>query len=77
MTILAGAFLIVAVLLSSTLSGVFGMVGGMALLWALLLMMPVATAIAVQGVLQLVANASRALFLRKWVAWRIIGFSIC
>jgi len=73
--ILTGAFLVVAVLLTSTLSGVFGMVGGMVLLWLLLLVMPVTTAIAVQGMLQLVANCSRAYFARAWMDWRIIGFS--
>lgn len=46
-------FLIAAVLLTSTLSGVFGMVGGMVLLWLLLLAFPVTTGIAVQGILQL------------------------
>lgn len=72
---LTGAFLIISVLLTSTLSGVFGMVGGMVLLWLLLLVMPVTTAIAVQGLLQLVANVSRAYFARNWIDWRIIGFS--
>lgn len=75
MTILTGAFLIVSVLITSTLSGVFGMVGGMLLLWVLLLLMPVTTAIAVQGLLQLVANCSRAYYARLWLDWRIIGFS--
>nr|WP_246505045.1 TSUP family transporter [Microvirga antarctica] len=70
-----GAFLVGAVLLTSTLSGVFGMVGGMLLLWMLLLIMPAATAIAVQGVLQLVANVSRAYLARAWIDWRIIRFS--
>jgi uncharacterized membrane protein YfcA len=51
------------------------MVGGMVLLWLMLLIMPVTTAIAVQGMLQLVANCSRAYFSRNWVDWRIIGFS--
>ena len=75
MAILTGAFLIVAVLLTSTLSGVFGMVGGMVLLWLLLLVMPVTTAIAVQGILQLVANCSRAYFSRAWMDWTIIAYS--
>ena len=75
MTILTGAFLIVSVLITSTLSGVFGMVGGMLLLWVLLLLMPVTTAIAVQGLLQLVANCSRAYYARLWLDWRIIGVS--
>lgn len=72
---MTGLYLIIAVLLTSTLSGVFGMVGGMVLLWFLLLAVPVTTAIAVQGILQLVANFSRAYFARTWMDWRIIGFS--
>lgn len=75
MPILTGLFLIVAVLLTSTLSGVFGMVGGMFLLWLLLLVMPVTTAIAVQGVIQLIANCSRAYFSRAWTDWVIIAYS--
>ena len=72
MPIASGLFLIVAVLATSTLSGVFGMVGGMVLLWMLLLVMPVSTAIAVQGMLQLVANCSRAYFSRNWLDLRIL-----
>lgn len=67
--------LIAAVLLTSTLSGVFGMVGGMILLWILLLLMPVEVAIAVQGILQFVANGSRAFFSRRSIDWKIIGFA--
>ncbi|MDR7033692.1 sulfite exporter TauE/SafE family protein [Mesorhizobium sp. BE184] len=76
MPILTTALLILAVFATSTLSGVFGMVGGMVLLWLLLLMMPVATAIAIQGVIQLVANGSRAYFARAFVEWKIVGFAM-
>lgn len=75
MPILTALLLILAVLATSTLSGVFGMVGGMALLWILLLILPVTTAIATQGILQLTANLSRAYFSRQWIDWRIIRFS--
>jgi hypothetical protein len=44
-----GAILIVAVFLTAMLSGVYEMVGGMMLLWVLLLLMPVSAAFAVQG----------------------------
>lgn len=75
MAIVTALLLILAVLATSTLSGVFGMVGGMVLLWILLLVLPVTAAIAVQGVLQLTANLSRAYFSRQWIDWRIIRFS--
>lgn len=61
------------VFLTSLLSGVFGMAGGLILLWVLLLMMPVGTAIAVHGVIQMVANGSRAWFSRHYIDYRILG----
>lgn len=70
------AILVVSVFLTATLSGVYGMVGGMMLLWVLLLLMPVSAAIAIQGVLQLVANASRAWIARAHIDWKIIGMSM-
>lgn len=76
MTLWSGGVLVVAVFLTATFSGVYGMVGGMMLLWVLLLLMPVSAAIAVQGILQLVANISRAWFARHYMNWRIIGFSV-
>ena len=60
MAILVGSALIVLVFLTSLLSGIFGMAGGLILLWILLLFLPVGTAIAVHGVIQIVSNFSRA-----------------
>jgi len=65
-----------AVFVTSALSGVFGMAGGLILLAVLLAMLPVATAIAVQGAIQIVANGSRAWFSRAHIDWRILGL-IC
>ena len=70
------AGMIVAVFFTSTLSGVFGMAGGMVLLWILLFMLPVETAIAVHGVIQVVANGSRAWFARQYVDLRILTLII-
>ncbi|HEY8576129.1 MAG TPA: TSUP family transporter [Devosia sp.] len=70
------AALLLAVFLTSTLSGVFGMAGGLVLLGVLLLILPVSTAIAVQGAIQIIANGSRAFFSRAFIDWRILGF-IC
>lgn len=61
------------VFLTSLLSGVFGMAGGLILLWILLFMMPVGTAIAVHGAIQMVANGSRAWFSRQYVDLKILG----
>lgn len=58
--------------LTSVVSGVMGMAGGMLLLSVMLLRLEPAVAIPVHGVVQLVSNASRALFLRKHVQWRAV-----
>ena len=63
----------IAVFATSTLSGVFGMAGGLVLLAILLAILPVATAIAVQGAIQIVANGSRAWFSREHIDWRVLG----
>ncbi len=65
--------MVVAVFLTALLSGIFGMAGGLILLWILFFLLPVGTAIAVHGVIQLVANGSRAWFSRSWIDWRIVG----
>jgi uncharacterized membrane protein YfcA len=74
--LLTSTIVAVAVLLTSTLSGVFGMAGGLILLAVLLAMLPVATAIAVQGAIQIIANGSRAWLSRRFIDWRVLGF-IC
>lgn len=76
MSLILYGFIAIAVLFTSTLSGVFGMAGGLVLLAALLTVLPVATAIAVQGAIQIVANGSRAILSRKYIDWRILGM-IC
>ena len=67
------ALLAATVFFTSLLSGIFGMAGGLILLWALLFLMPVATAIAVHGMVQVVSNGSRAWFTRAYIDWRILG----
>ena len=76
MSILVGAALLVAVFCTSTLSGIFGMAGGLILLGVLLVILPVSTAIAVQGAIQIVANGSRAFFSRAFIDRAILGI-IC
>lgn len=69
------SLLFLAVVFStSVLSGVFGMAGGLILLGFLLAWLPAATAIAVHGVIQLSANASRAWLSRRFIDWRIVGW---
>ncbi|HKY41051.1 MAG TPA: sulfite exporter TauE/SafE family protein [Polyangiaceae bacterium] len=56
-------------MLTSIVSGVMGMVGGMLLLAFMLLRFEPVVAIPVHGVVQLVANGSRAFFLRRHIDW--------
>jgi uncharacterized protein len=55
--------------LTSVVSGVMGMAGGMLLLAVMLLKLEPAVAIPVHGIVQLASNGSRAYFLRKQVRW--------
>ncbi len=68
LTLLAGV-----VFGTSVLSGVFGMAGGMILLGVLLLMMDVAPAMVLFGLIQLVANGWRTWLWRDHVTWRIVA----
>jgi len=62
------------VLLTSFLSGIFGMAGGMILMGVLVLLLPVAQAMVLHGVAQLASNASRAFLWRSHVRWNSVGF---
>ncbi|MDB5472661.1 MAG: hypothetical protein JWR84_4221 [Caulobacter sp.] len=55
------------------LTGVFGLAGGLVLMGALALVLPVSGAFVTHGVMQIVANGSRAILHRKHLNWRIIG----
>ncbi len=73
MNALIALSMVVAVFLTALLSGIFGMAGGLILLWILFFLLPVGTAIAVHGVIQFVSNGSRAWFSRGYIDWRIVG----
>ena len=64
--------LLLVVLLTATVSGVFGMAGGLMLMGALTLAMPVSAAMVSHGAVQFVSNGWRAVLHRKHIAWRII-----
>jgi uncharacterized membrane protein YfcA len=59
---------------TAMLSGVFGMAGGLVLMGALALVLPVQAAFVTHGILQLVANGWRAILHRKHVRWDIVGW---
>jgi uncharacterized protein len=64
--------LLIVVLVTATVSGVFGMAGGLMLMGALTLAMPVAAAMVTHGAVQFVSNGWRAILHRKHINWRII-----
>jgi uncharacterized membrane protein YfcA len=73
-TLAASAVVLVAVLLTATLSGVLGMAGGLLLMGVLLLVLPTAVTFVVHGLLQLVSNGWRTVLHRRHVRWRVIAW---
>lgn len=63
------AALALAALLTAVLSATLGMAGGLVLMGVYTAILPVATAMALHGVTQLVSNASRAFIQREHIAW--------
>lgn len=66
--------LLLLVLVTATISGVFGMAGGLMLMGGLTLAMPVAAAMVTHGAVQFVSNGWRAVLHRKFIQWPIILF---
>ncbi len=67
------ATILVAALVTATISGVFGMAGGLILMGVLTTYLPVASAMVLHGFIQIISNASRAFLLRRHIAWPIIA----
>jgi uncharacterized membrane protein YfcA len=67
------AVILAATLLTAAISGIFGMAGGLLLMGVLAAFVPVATAMVMHGFIQIISNFSRALLLRRHIAWVIIG----
>ncbi len=67
------AVILVATLVTATISGIFGMAGGLLLMGVLAAFVPIATAMVLHGFIQIISNFSRALLLRKHISWPIIG----
>lgn len=65
--------LLLVVLISATVSGVFGMAGGLVLMGTLALVTPVSAAMVTHGAVQLLSNGWRAVWHRQHVRWRIIA----
>jgi uncharacterized membrane protein YfcA len=66
------AIVIGSALVTSILSGVLGMAGGMILMAILVAVTSVSGAMIIHGAVQGMANGSRAIFLRRHIAWQIL-----
>jgi len=64
--------LAVSALVTSFISGILGMAGGMILMGILLAVLPLPVAMLLHGITQLASNAWRAFLWRKEVDWRVI-----
>jgi uncharacterized membrane protein YfcA len=71
MTLASLALIGATIVLSSFISGVFGMAGGMVLLGVLLVYFDVATGMVLFSIIQLAANGWRSLHWRHYVLWPI------
>jgi uncharacterized membrane protein YfcA len=76
-TALFVAILAVSALVTSFISGILGMAGGMILMGILLAMMPLPAAMMLHGLTQLASNGWRALLWRGDVDWRVFrGYAL-
>ena len=66
------AIIAVTILVTSFISGIFGMAGGMILLGVLLLFMDVAPAMVLFGTIQMASNGWRATLWLRYVDWGIV-----
>jgi uncharacterized membrane protein YfcA len=66
------AALAVAAVVTSFISGIFGMAGGMLLIGFLLVLLPVPVAMVFHGVIQIAANSWRAWLWRHHVNWKVV-----
>ncbi len=70
-SILVVSILAASALVTSFISGILGMAGGMVLMGILLALLPLPAAMMLHGITQLAANAWRALLWRNEVDWRV------
>lgn len=65
--------ILVSILVTATLSGIFGMAGGLILMGIYLAVLPVPVAMVLHAITQLASNGYRTWLLRRHVCWPIIG----
>ncbi len=67
------ASLAVVAVVTSFISGIFGMAGGMLLMGFLLMMLPVPVAMVFHGVIQITANGWRSYLWRHHISWKVVA----
>src|SRR5690606_6374648 len=73
MTPMLAAVTALVVLVTATLSGIFGMAGGMVLMAFLVIAFPVGAAMMLHGVTQAVSNGYRAVINRRDIVWPLVA----
>jgi uncharacterized membrane protein YfcA len=77
MSLVVLAIVATATFVTSFISGILGMAGGMILMGVLIATLPVATAMLLHGITQFAANGWRAWMLRGSVDWRVFrGYAV-
>lgn len=73
MSAFAALIILATTLVTSFISGIFGMAGGIILMAVLVALVSVATAMIIHGGIQMFANGYRAFLLRDAIDWRVFG----
>jgi len=66
------ALLTAAIFVTSLISGMFGMAGGLILMSVMLTILPLATAVVLQSSIQLVSNLWRCILWRRHIVWHVL-----
>ena len=69
----AALFILVTAFFTAVLTGVFGLAGGLVLMGALALVLPVQAAFVTHGFIQIIANGWRAILHRRHIRWGVVG----
>jgi len=74
MSLFAILSILATTLVTSFISGIFGMAGGIILMAVLVALVSVASAMIIHGGIQMFANGYRAFLLRDAIDWRVFGY---
>ncbi|MCR9193344.1 MAG: sulfite exporter TauE/SafE family protein [Hyphomonas sp.] len=73
MSAIAAVIILATTLVTSFISGIFGMAGGIILMAVLVALVSVAMAMIIHGAIQMFANGYRAYLLRESIDWRVFS----